>query len=60
MKKKAIERELKRLRRVQREMLEREATVMVAVLRLQDGVYEPDDDDSDEVEVPNLRVVGDG
>lgn len=64
IKKKMMERELKRLRRLQREMMETEATIMVAVLRLQEDVYEYDDDGPG-VEVlagkpPKLKVVGDG
>ena len=61
MKKKSVKRELQRFRRDQRQLWRHMAEVELAVLRLLEGeVYEPDDDDSDEVEVPKLKVVGDG
>lgn len=69
MKKKAIKRELKRVQREQLKLWEHIAEAQLALLRLLEEGYEPDDDDGDEVDpgvgyeilagkAPRLKVVG--
>lgn len=63
MKKKAIERELRRIRRSQRRMRKHIMISQSAILRLIDDFYEIDGGGGgEEVEVaaPKLKVVGDG